>query len=166
MRKIKGFILFSLLPLLAAAPAQARDLQGRLGLGFNDQFANSRVAGSTSVPAVALKYAFTKDLALETALGFSTATPTNSVIGFKLFKNIFFETNLNFYAMGGLGLVRASGHSGTDFIAGFGSEFFIPGLESVGFSFEMGAAMTNITGSTALSTFGATFLDAGMRFYF
>jgi hypothetical protein len=87
-------------------------------------------------------------------------------VGFKLFKNIFFETNLNFYAMGGLGFVRALNHSGTDFLAGFGSEFFIPGLESVGFSFEVGAAMTNITGSSALSTFGATFLDAGMRFYF
>ena len=145
--------------------ANARDLQGRLGLGYNAQFANQREANG-NVPAIAAKYAVTKDLAVEGVLGVATTKPGNSVIAMKLFKTLFFENNLNFYGMLAGGLVTASATSGIDLQGGFGTEFFIPGLESVGFSFEVGGELTNLSGSMVFRTMGASFLDAGMRFYF
>lgn len=170
MNRIKGLISSALpfLVLLAVGfthDANARDLQGRLGLGYNAQFSNQRELNG-SVPAIAGKYAMTKDLAVEGVVGLATTTPSNSVVGFKFFKNLFYENNLNFYGMLGAGLVTANTHSGVDLLGGFGAEFFIPGLESVGLSFEVGADMTNITGSMIFRTMGASFLDAGMRFYF
>lgn len=169
MNQFKGFLKLSLLAFfLCCLPlfsAHARDLQGRMGLGYNAQFANYRESGGT-VPAIALKYGFTKDIAIEGVLGIATTKPGNSVIGVKLFKNLFFETNLNFYYMLAAGLVAANNKSGTDFQSGFGSEFFIPGLESIGLSMEVGAEITNITGSFVFRTLGASFLHAGMRFYF
>lgn len=48
-----------------------------------------------------------------------------------------------------------------------GAEFFIPGLESVGFSFETGGALHNLSnGSMSFRTVGVSFIDAGMHFYF
>lgn len=169
MNRIKGLLRFSVSGFLIASAvsltAEARDLQGRLGLGYNAQFANYRESGGT-VPAIAAKYAFTKDIAIEGVVGFATTKPSNSVIGVKLFKNLFFENNLNFYGMLAGGLVSANNNSGMDFQGGFGTEFFIPGLESVGMSFEVGGELTNITGSMVFRTVGASFLHAGMRFYF
>jgi hypothetical protein len=169
MNRIKGLLRFSVLSIVllggVASIAEARDLQGRLGLGYNAQFANYRESNGT-VPAVAAKYAVTKDIAFEGVVGFATTKPANSVIGMKFFKNLFFENNLNFYAMLAGGLVSANSKSGMDFQGGFGTEFFIPGLESVGMSFEVGAELTNITGTMVFRTVGASFLNAGMRFYF
>src|ERR1041385_157999 len=68
----------------------ARDLQGRLGLGYNSEFANFQVPNG--VPAISLKYGLTRDFAIEGVLGVSTSSPRNSVVGGKFFKNIFFET--------------------------------------------------------------------------
>ncbi|MCC7441442.1 MAG: hypothetical protein IT285_07405 [Bdellovibrionales bacterium] len=90
----------SLIPLVAAAfclmspPTQARDLHARLGLGFNGQFANTREQGG--VPGLSLKYGLTRDIALEAIVGLNTASPRNGVTAVKLFKNLFYETNLNF----------------------------------------------------------------------
>lgn len=143
----------------------ARDLQGRLGLGFNSQFANSFV--SSRVPAISIKYAMTRDIALEAVVGTSTATPTNSVTGAKFFKNIFLETNLNFYFTFGGAIVSAADKTGSEFLGGLGAEFFIPGLESLGLSFETGGSLHNLIGSGySFRTFGVSFVDAGIHFYF
>ena len=112
------------------------------------------------------KYAFTKDIAGELIVGLSTASPVNSVDAVKFFKNVFLETNLNFYFMLGGGLVSANSHSGAEFLAGLGLEFFIPGLESLGFAVETGGSFDNVSGSFALKTLGVSFLDAGIHFYF
>jgi len=147
-----------------AFDAQSKDLHARLGLGYNRQFANNLVDGAT--PALSLKYGLTKDIAMSLIAGVKTGSPTNSTFGTKFFKNIFYENNLNFYFMLGLGLVSGAGHSGFEGMSGFGAEFFIPGIESLGFSFETGASIHTITGSTVLRTLGLSFVDAGIHFYF
>jgi hypothetical protein len=155
------------LTILSTAPvsAWARDLQGRLGMGFNSQFANSFVA--SRVPAFSVKYAMTRDIALEAVVGTSTATPTNSVTGVKFFKNLFLETNLNFYFTFGGAIVAANNKSGSEFLGGLGAEFFIPGLESLGLSFETGGSLHNLIGDGySFRTFGVSFVDAGIHFYF
>ena len=150
---------------LALVPAgQARDLQGRLGLGYNSEFASSQATGGT--PAISLKYGLTRDLAASLLLGMKTGSPNSSVIGGKFFKNLFIETNLNFYFTAGLAMESISGSSGVELLSGFGAEFFIPGVESLGFSVETGASYSSLGGHSTLKTIGVSFLDAGIHFYF
>jgi len=149
---------------LCVPNAQARDLQGRLGLGYNSEFANFERTNGT--PGVSLKYGFTRDLATELIVGMNTASPSNSVTAIKGFKNLFYETNLNFYFMLGGGLLTAESRAGFEMLGGMGSEFFIPGLESLGFAMEIGGSLNNIGGSFALKTIGVSFLNAGIHFYF
>ena len=157
-------LLFSLLGLTPFSRVEAREMQGRLGVGYNSEFANT--TASERVPGMSLKYGLSHDLATELVFGVSTATPTNSVMGVKLFKNIFYETNLNFYGFGGGALLSARTHSGIQFMGGLGAEFFIPGLESLGFAMETGGSLDTVSGSMAVRTLGVSFLDAGIHFYF
>jgi hypothetical protein len=144
--------------------ASARDLQGRLGLGYNAEFVNSLI--DQRVPGISLKYGLTRDLAAEAVFGLTTTSPTDTVTAVKFFKNVFYETNLNFYFMLGGAVLTAQNRGGAEFLAGFGVEFFIPGLESLGFATETGGSFDNLTGSFALRTLGVSFLDAGIHFYF
>lgn len=158
-------LLASLPACVVPAGAWARDLQGRLGVGFNSQFANSAV--DSPAPGVSIKYALSRDLAAELVAGMRTSSPINSVTGLKLFKNLFMETSINFYASLGGALVSARGTTGAEFLGTMGAEFFIPGLESLGFSFETGGSLHNLTnGSFSFRTVGVSFVDAGMHFYF
>lgn len=150
--------------LAGTSPAQAKELQGRLGLGYNSQFANSTSADR--VPGISFKYGLTRDIAVAGILGISTGSPSNTVTGIKFFKNLFYETNLNFYFLLGAALLNANSRSGAEFLGGFGAEFFIPGIESLGFSVETGGSFSNISGSFVLKTMGVSFLDAGIHFYF
>lgn len=168
---LKGFalavhyIIAAVLFSLAELPqAQARELQGRLGLGYNSEFAN--FGAFTGVPGVSLKYGLTRDVGAEAIVGVGTTSPSNSVTAVKFFKNLFYETNLNFYFMLGGGVLSANSTTGAEFLGGFGTEFFIPGLESLGFSMETGGSFDNLSGSFALKTLGVSFLNAGIHFYF
>ena len=142
----------------------ARDLHGRFGLGFNSEFAQTNHA--LRVPALSVKYAFTRDFAVEGVLGVATSSASSSVIGGKLFKNLFVETAINFYAMAGAASITLMGTTGAQFIAGVGAEFFIPRIESLGFAVETGASFDNATGPYVLRTMGFSFLEAGIHFYF
>lgn len=143
---------------------EAKELQGRLGLGYNGQFSNS--TATNGVPAVSLKYGLTRDLQTAFVFGTNTASPTNTVAALKFFRNIFYETNLNFYFMLAAGYVSAASQSGAEFLTGFGAEFFIPGVESLGFATETGVAFGSATGSFAFRSMGVSFLQAGIHFYF
>ncbi len=144
--------------------SQARELHGRLGVGFNSEFANSSLAGG--VPGVSLKYGLTRDIGFEVIAGVATSSPTNSVTAVKLAKHLFMETNLNFSFFLGGGILSGGGNSGAEFMGGFGAEFFIPGIESLGFSTDVGASFDNLSGSFVVKTLGVSFLNAGIHFYF
>jgi hypothetical protein len=155
-----------ILSLMAfSSAAYARDMQGRFGLGYNSELANSSTL-QNSVPGISIKYALSRDLAFEGIVGVATSTPKTTATGMKFFKNIFFETNLNFYGFLGGAVLSAGGTTGAQFLGGFGSEFFIPGVESLGFSIETGASLDNMSGHFVLRTMGVSFLDAGIHFYF
>ncbi len=147
-----------------AQPAHAREVQGRLGLGYNNEFGNA--PNYRSNPGVSLKYGLSRDFAIEAIVGIFTGSPGNSVAAGKVFKNIFLETNLNFYFMTGFGVLSGNSHSGIEVLGGFGAEFFIPGIESLGFAVETGGTFNNMSGAYALRTLGVSFLDAGIHFYF
>jgi hypothetical protein len=150
--------------------AFGRDMSNRLGVGYNSQFGNSTntgiINGGSKIPGVSLKYGLTKEFAFEAIFGVATTSPSQSVTALKFFKNIFYESYLNFYFLIGSGFISGNGYSGIQFLTGFGVEFFFPNLESLGFSIETGASYDNSTGTYALKTIGFNFLDAGIHFYF
>ena len=149
--------------LSIATNAQAKDPSGRLGVGFTNDFSNS--TSDRMVPAVSTKYGVSKDLHVLGALGFHTKSPTAFTLGGKIFKNIFYETNLNFFTSVGLAYLKEA-KSGIEVLGVLGAEFFIPGIDSLGLLFEAGVSASNVTGSFVLKTVGNTFLHAGMHFYF
>lgn len=149
---------------LEGQTAHARDLEGRLGLGYNDEWANQST--TNGVPAVSLKYNMSRDIGFEAVLGVNTGNPSNSVAGLKFLRNLFYETNLNFYFTAGGGIVTANNKTGAEILSGFGAEAFIPGIESLGFSMEAGATLDNLSGNFVLKTLGVSFLNAGIHFYF
>ena len=165
--KFSLLLLFAFVSTCWSPVAYSKDLYGRMGLGYNAEFANT--TQTNGVPAISFKYGFAPRLALELVAGFYSGTGGTGVAALKLMQTMHAESYLNFYYLFGAGLVSANSVSGTEFLGGLGTEFFIPGIESVGFSFETGIAVENLTSpskSFVLETFGLSFIQAGMHFYF
>lgn len=146
--------------------AEAKNVARRLGVGFKDQF-------SESLPSVAAQYYPYDDLGFSAALGVDTRTD-NSGFGlmvklYRLLPNMQ-EEHMNFYMGAGAGLLskETAGQTSSGFeLSGFvGGEFFIMGLDSLGFSFEAGVGITSISNGVRFRTFGDSPLRAGMIFYF
>jgi len=163
MRLFKPFIVACSTLAALGATCEAKDLSGRLGVGYTNEFSNS--TSSKNVPAFSLKYGASKDLHLLGAVGFNSLSPASFTVAGKVFKNIFYETNLNFYSAVGLAYLKDA-QSGIELLGVLGAEFFIPGIDSLGFLFETGVSASNVTGSFVLKTVGFTFINAGIHFYF
>jgi len=177
MKKSKLFLgtvaAFSFLIILPS-PSQAKDMTSRLGVGYMNDFSIQ------PLPSIAVKYYPSTDIAVSAALGVDTNTTNttggSSAFGFgaKFYKTIFTEDNLNFFMGAGAGLVSlapASGGSGSTNsgfeLSGFaGAEFFIPGLDSLGFNFSAGVGVTSLSSGVRFRTIGESPLNAGMFFYF
>lgn len=147
----------------AAPLGEEKNLRGRLGLGFTNQIASSE---NGTIPALSAKYYVSRSFATSMGLGFDTKNNDSTVaVGLKLYKNLFYETNLIFYGGAGLAIVSRQGTKtqGSLFL---GSEFFFSQLPSLGFTFEAGIRGDNYTGSFAIRTIGDSFLTGGMHFYF
>lgn len=161
-----GSILAATLFLSAFAPAtaDAKDLSNRLGIGFKNQ-------SSVDLPGMAVQYWPGADLGFSGTIALDTQT-SNSKFGAmaKLYRVIFPEDNLNFYLGAGAGVlsIETAGNNQSGFeLMGFaGVEFFLPGLENVGWSFEAGTAITSVSSGTRFRTFGDSPLRAGAIFYF
>ena len=121
--------------------AFAKDLSGRLGIGFTNEFENSTAA--RQVPIISVKYGASKNLHVLGGVGFDSLSPAEYTVAGKIFKNIFYETNLNFYTAAGLAYEKAS-QSGIEILGVLGCEFFIPGIDSLGFLFETGVSANNV----------------------
>ncbi|MES2963225.1 MAG: organic solvent tolerance protein [Bdellovibrionota bacterium] len=161
---IRNFALVLLFIALAPLNAQAKDLSNRLGIGYKNQF-------GADVPGVAVQYYPGADLGVSATLGVDTQQ-SSSRFGFmaKLYRVVFQEDSMNFYMGAGAGLLsqELTGRTDSGFeLMGFGgSEFFLPGLENLGFSVEMGVAVTSLSNGVRFRTFGDSPLRAGMIFYF
>jgi hypothetical protein len=152
--------------LFSPQVAFGKDLTNRLGVGYKDQF-----APDSSIPSLAVQYYPGADIGFSGSIGVDTVS-NNSRFGAmaKLYRIIFQEDNLNFYMGAGAGLlstqVDGTTSSGFELMAYGGAEFFLPGLENLGFSFEAGTAIDSTGNGTRFRTFGDSPLRAGMIFYF
>jgi hypothetical protein len=161
-----------LLSVLFALPhfAQAKELTNRLGIGYSDQF-------SEELPSVTMRYWPDPKLGVGAALGIDTQKD-ESKFGFmaRLYRIIFTEDNMNFYMGTGAGLIsvetkntvtnKSSNDSGFELNGFFGCEFFLPGLDSLGITFEGGVGVTSISSEVRFRTMGDSPIRAGMTFYF
>ncbi len=135
-------------------------------MGYSNQFGLDG-----DLPSIALRYYPNGDYGIMGALGVDT-TEGESRFGAqaKILKLIFKEDNLNFYTGAGAGLVsqETSGKNNSGFdLSGFvGVEFFLPGLENLGLSFETGVGVTSIDNEVRFRTIGDHPLRAGIMFYF
>lgn len=163
MRRFRLLLVSSLLPALWPFAAPAKDMESRLGLGFRDSMA---IAG---LPALAANYYPNPELGLTGALGIDTEE-NNSKFGLQLGmrKRIFKEDQLNFF-MGGaftlltqeIATVKKSGYELSALVA---TEFFLTGLENLGFNIEAGIGVSNVD-KVRFRTLGQSFLGAGIFFY-
>ena len=152
-----------ILTLFVASASQAKDLSSRLGVGYRNSLA-------LDLPAIAANYYPNSEFGLIGALGVDTADQ-NSRFAFTggVRKNIFMEDNLNFFIGGNLSVISQEINNSTD--SGFelqalvGTEFFLAGLENLGFDFETGVAVNNVN-KVRFRTLGNSFLQAGVFFYF
>ena len=155
-----------LLLLFISFPALAKDLSTRLGVGYSNQFGLD-----DDLPSIAMRYYPNGEYGIMGALGVDT-TEGNSRFGaqVKILKIVFKEDNLNFYTGAGAGLVsqEKSGKNNSGFdLSGFvGCEFFMPGLENLGLSFETGVGVTSVDSQVRFRTIGDHPLRAGIMFYF
>ena len=132
-------------------------------MGFRNSY-------SFDLPAVAANYYPSSDYGVIGALGIDTAE-NNSKSAFTggIRRIIFKEENLNFF-MGGILSFLSSETAGTtesgfELSALVGTEFFLHGLENLGFNFETGAGVTNLK-KVRFRTIGDHLFRAGMIFYF
>lgn len=157
-------LLVIVLVSLSSNLAIAKDLTQRLGIGFKNNT-------SQSLPSLALVYYAAKDFAFTSGTGINTEKNNSA---FQLHagvrKVIFTENNLNFYTGVQVGVASYENlidgrNSGIEILGVGGTEFFLPGLENLGFSLEAGFAVSSIK-DTRFRTIGDDPLRAGIIFYF
>lgn len=149
---------------LAPSVSWGKDLTHRLGVGYKNQFVYD-------LPSVAVQYYPVPSTGLSAALGVDTQTDNSSFgLMVKMHRIVFTEQQMNFYMGAGLGLISSEvaqkNDSGFELNTFLGAEFFFTGLESLGFSFEAGVAVTSLSEGTRFRTIGDSPLRAGIIFYF
>lgn len=166
MGRILSVFALLIVALNSSTTAHAKELFGRIGLGYNAQFAQTST--TNGAPAISIKYGLNPRTMIEAIGGYYSGTGGTGVAALKFMQTLHSESYANFYFVFGGGLVSTTLKSGVEFLGGFGAEFFIPGVDSIGLTFEGGVDFENVSatsGSLVLKTFGASFLNAGMHFY-
>ena len=157
---LSHWLLFCLLVLIELPTySHALNLLGRLGLGFSNQLANN-------LPALSFKVQNSKATAYGGLLAVdSNDQSTDYGLGLKFYRLLFDEPHLNFFASAMGALLKKNDLSGHQIDGTLGSEFHIPGLESIGFSLEFGLSWNKVNDEKHLETTGLSFINAGVHFY-
>jgi hypothetical protein len=160
---MKQFIFLALLTVIFIPKlTQAADRIGRLGAGMSSQL-------QISQPSLSFKLQKSKSFAIGAIFGVNSEEQSGGLGGgIKLYRNIFDEPQLNFYASGLVGFISKKtasiSQSGFQIDLTLGSEFSFRGLGSLGFSFEFGLSL-NKTDNFVVETVGNNFIIAGAHFY-
>lgn len=164
---MKNYILVAAIYLSAIAVSSislAREMPQRLGIGIKNNT-------SENLPSLASVYNINGNLSVTGGFGFDTRkdySATQFQIGVRHI--IFHEQNMHFYVGGQLGLVAFENpidgkNSGFEANIIGGAEFFLPGLENLGFTFEGGLGLASIK-NTRVRTIANDPFKAGVIFYF
>lgn len=149
--------------LLLSELVMAKDLGSRLGVGIKNN-------GSEDVPSVAVVYFPNNDFAVTGGMGIDTQkNQSKFVFTGGVRKILFRENQMNFYFGGQMGIVNyeysGDKQNGFELNAVFGGEFFLTGLDSLGFTFEGGAGIASLK-EVRFRTIADSPVKAGIIFYF
>jgi hypothetical protein len=147
--------------------ASGKELASRLGVGYRNNY-------HFELPSVAAFYYPNSDYGIIGAIGIDTekdSAKTAFQVGIR--RIIFKEENMNFFMGANAALLNREviENSATTSKSGFelqgvvGGEFFLSGLDSLGFNFEIGIAMSSVD-KTRFRTVGADPFHGGIVFYF
>ena len=145
--------------LFVASEANAVSLLGRMGVGMTKQLKGD-------LTGLSLKVQQTRESALGVIAAVSADEDvTDYAFGGKYYQILFDEPHLNFYGAGMLAMLKTNDKSGYQVDATLGSVFHIPGIESLGFSFEFGVSLNKVDGIRSIETTGYNFFNAAIHFY-
>ncbi|AZZ37074.1 organic solvent tolerance protein [Bdellovibrio sp. qaytius] len=142
----------------------AKEMPQRLGIGIKDNT-------SESLPSLAAIYHLNGLTAVTGGIGVDTKKDNSKFqLNVGVRHVIFHENQLHYYAGGQLGLVTfedpTSGkENGFEANILMGVEFFLTGLENIGFSIEGGLGLSSVK-DTRIRTFADSPTRAGIIFYF
>lgn len=142
----------------------AKAMPQRLGIGIKNNT-------QESLPSLAVLYNVNNDFAVFGGFGIDTEEDySRSQINAGVRHIIFHEANMHFYTAGQAGLVTYENpatekKNGLEAHFVFGTEFFFPNLENLGFSFEAGIGLSTVD-SSRVFTIADHPLKAGLLFYF
>jgi len=154
-------LLFAALTL--ASPVQAKDLRGRTGVGFNQQFGHvsalsARYGLPTSSPVV--------NVHLEGNFGLDTGAQKeggNVFYGARVLYGVLAEDNMNLFVAGGVGGLTTGDANTVRMQPGMGADFFLFGLDNLGFTLEWGLNL-DVGQQSAVATTAA--MAAGAHYWF
>lgn len=150
--------------LFVGFTAQAKDLTHRLGIGYKNNT-------TLDLPTLAAVYYPSANMGLTGGVGLDTKKDYSSFQAMAGLRYIIYpESNMNFYSAAQFALVNfetpADGKKNGVEVAGlFGVEFFLNGLENLGWTFEAGLSLAT-AGNSRFRTVGDSPFRAGMIFYF
>ena len=149
--------------LFFAAPAHAKDLRGRTGVGFNQQFGHvsalsARYGLPTSSPVV--------NVHLEGNFGLETGTKQQGgsvFYGARVLYGVLAEDNMNLFVAGGVGGLTTGDANTVRMQPAMGADFFLFGLDNLGFTIEWGLNL-DVGQNSAVATTAA--MAAGAHYWF
>ena len=156
-------LLLLLTAISVALPAHAKDLRGRSAVGFNQQFGHVsalsvRYGLPTSSPVI--------NVQVEGAFGLETAATEdggNVFTGARVLYGFLAEDNMNLFAGGGVGVLTHPDKTIIRTQPAMGADFFLFGLENLGFTIEWGLNI-DIGPTSGVSTTAAA--AAGAHYWF
>jgi hypothetical protein len=156
---LKKFIFVTGFVLLMTQNSFALNLIGRMGVGMTNQLV-------ADITAISFKVHRSRSLSMGALIGIdANSDSVDYGAGLKMYKMIFEEPHLNFFGGGMLALINVDDESGYQVDLTLGSEFHLPGVESIGFSFEFGVSINKLDDSTHFQTVGYNFIVAAVHFY-
>ena len=166
MKVFKLLTIICMCSLLVAGTVYAKDLKGKIGLGFNSQLSEN---GMDSVSA---KYWLNNDLGFQGIAGFTFSDDINEFdLGGKVMYKLIDEQNMYVAGIGGLGYTRVDVDGGGDdsglwLSGGVGLEYFFNGLPNLGFSTEISLVYSDYRDNSSFNTAADTAVSAGIHYYF
>lgn len=166
MKVFKLLAIVCVCALLVAGTVSAKDLKGKVGLGFNSQLSQ------TGMDSVSAKYWVNNDLGFQGIFGFTFSDDYDEVdLGGKVMYKLIDEENMYVAGIGGLGMSRVDPDVGDDdtgwwLSGGVGLEYFFSGLPNLGFSTEVSIVFSDYYDNSSFNTAADTAISAGIHYYF
>ncbi len=159
-------LLLALALLLSPTLSHGKDLRGRVGLGFQNNF--------SELLSISAKFGLptereTANVQLQVLVGFSLSTKADErfFAGCRVLLPFIAEDNLNLYGAVGAGWLRRAEADQLLRVSGaVGAEFFLFGLENLGLAAEFGLQLEVAPPDVEVGTTSGTVAGLAIHYYF